>query len=56
MALEFAPEEGRGLAAAGVARLLGAEEDYGEVGTGAAGELVGDGRWDLGGRGFRGWR
>lgn len=56
MALEFAAEEGRGLAAAGVARLLGAEEDYGQVRTGAAGELVGDGRWDGGVGVFRGWR
>lgn len=38
MALEFAAEEGRGLAAAGVAGALGAEEDEVAVGAGAGGE------------------
>ena len=37
MALEFAAQEGGGLAAAGVAGFLGAEEDEVGVGAGAGG-------------------
>ncbi len=43
MALEFSAEQRCRLAAAGVAGLLGAEEDEGSVGEGACGEGRGEG-------------
>ena len=47
MAFEFAPDQRRGLAAAGIAGCLGAEEDEIFVGAGAEGEA---------GRECEGWR
>lgn len=53
MAVEFTEEEGRGLAAAGVAGSLAAEEDYGAVGAGAGCEGGGVGEGEIGERGCR---